>query len=288
MLVAMIQCQATAVTRPPNIILRQSVLVYPAMPDQILPSLARSTLPTTEPSPQNTTVSRPRAESRLRSVALPSLWSLHTHYHTALQWLSLMFTLVFVVYLLTITGLMQKALESDRTYISIGILLTLLCASIYCGFRALWLSGQHAGLQQITDNPSLPASRSQWLSADYLACGQNQNREDQPLVDVFIDRARSGNEILWFIAGVMIKAGLVGTVIGFVQMLASVSALESFDISQMQEVLRNMSSGMGVALYTTLVGIAGSVALGVQVLLLDRSADRLVANTVRLASDRVR
>ena len=86
----------------------------------------------------------------------------------------------------------------------------------------------------------------------------------------------------------MIKAGLVGTVIGFVQMLASVSALESFDISQMQEVLRNMSSGMGVALYTTLVGIAGSVALGVQVLLLDRSADRLVANTVRLASDRVR
>ena len=86
----------------------------------------------------------------------------------------------------------------------------------------------------------------------------------------------------------MIKAGLVGTVIGFVQMLASVSTLESFDISQMQEVLKNMSGGMGVALYTTLIGITGSVALGVQVLLLDRSADRLVANTVRFAADRIR
>ena len=68
-------------------------------------------------------------------------------------------------------------------------------------------------------------------------------------------------------------------------MLASVSQLESFDISQMQEVLKNMSSGMGVALYTTLVGIGASVLLGLQLLLLDRSADRLVANTVRYASE---
>jgi hypothetical protein len=261
-------------------------LVYPATPDQNNAASGEITLPTIEPSPEMPHVRRPRTNSG--SETLPSLWSLHTHYHTALQWLSLVFAMIFAVYLLTITGLLHKALESDRTYISIGILLTLLFASIYCGFRSLWLSRQHAGLQQITDNPSHPASRSQWLAADYLACGHNTKSEDHPLVDVFIDRARSGNEVLWFVAGVMIKAGLVGTVIGFVQMLASVSALESFDISQMQEVLRNMSSGMGVALYTTLVGIAGSVALGVQVLLLDRSADRLVANTVRLASDRVR
>jgi len=194
----------------------------------------------------------------------------------------------FIVYLLTISGLMQTALASDSTYISIGILLTLAFSSIYCGYRALWLSRQHAGLQLITDNPTIAASRSQWLAADYLACGQSKEHGDQPLVDVFSDRARSGNEVLWFIAGVMIKAGLVGTVIGFVQMLASVSTLESFDISQMQEVLKNMSGGMGVALYTTLVGIVGSVALGLQVLLLDRSADRLVANTVRFAADRIR
>lgn len=221
-------------------------------------------------------------------AAMPSLWSLHPHYHTSLQWLSLIFLMGFIVYLLTISGLMQTALASDSTYISIGILLTLAFSSIYCGYRALWLSRQHAGLQLITDNPTIAASRSQWLAADYLACGQSKEHGDQPLVDVFSDRARSGNEVLWFIAGVMIKAGLVGTVIGFVQMLASVSTLESFDISQMQEVLKNMSGGMGVALYTTLVGIVGSVALGLQVLLLDRSADRLVANTVRFAADRIR
>lgn len=221
-------------------------------------------------------------------MEMPSLWSLHPLYHTALQWLSLIFLMLFALYLLSISGLLHKALASDSTYISIGILLTLVFSSIYCGYRALWLSRQHAGLQRITDHPNQAASRHDWLAADYLACGQSENHGDQPLVDVFSDRARSGNEVLWFVAGVMIKAGLVGTVIGFVQMLASVSTLESFDISQMQEVLKNMSSGMGVALYTTLVGIAGSVALGVQVLLLDRSADRLVANTVRFAADRIR
>ena len=219
---------------------------------------------------------------------MPSLWSVHPLYHTSLQWLSLIFLMVFGVYLLSISGLMQKALAADTTYISIGIMLTLLFSSVFCGFRALWLSRQHAALQLITDNSKSAVDRSKWLAADYLACGQNDNGTDQPLVDVFSDRARSGNEVLWFVAGVMIKAGLVGTVIGFVQMLASVSTLESFDISQMQEVLKNMSGGMGVALYTTLIGIAGSVALGVQVLLLDRSADRLVANTVRFAADRIR
>lgn len=216
---------------------------------------------------------------------LPSLWSRHPHYHTSLQWLSLVFLMSFTVYLLTISGLFQSALQADRTYISSGILLTLVVCSLYCGFRTLWLSRQHAALQQITDNSSgTTADRSVSLAADYLACSQHQINSEQPLVDAFIDRARSGNEVLWFISGVMIKAGLVGTVIGFVQMLASVSTLESFDISQMQEVLKNMSGGMGIALYTTLVGIVGSVALGLQTLLLDRSADRLVANTVRFAS----
>ena len=33
---------------------------------------------------------------------------------------------------------------------------------------------------------------------------------NQPLVDVFSDRARDGHEFGWFVTGVMVKAGLVG------------------------------------------------------------------------------
>lgn len=216
----------------------------------------------------------------------PPLWSDIPPHHTLLQWLSLFFLLIFCCYLLSVTGLLHIALASDRTFISIALLMLLATASVYCGFRAWWLGWQHASLSTLIQlNRGEPPSTGQSLAADYLDCANATSQSGQPLVDVFSDRARSGHEVLWFISGTMIKAGLVGTVIGFVQMLASVSTLESFDIAQMQEVLTNMSSGMGVALYTTLVGITCSVALGLQILLLDRSADQLVANTVRFATE---
>ena len=214
-----------------------------------------------------------------------ALWSPQPRYHMLSQWLSVMFLLTFCVYLLAATGLLQTALAADQTYISIAILLVLAAASSWCGYRAWWLGWQHGALDELASASRLPSPKSS-LAADYLQFADSSDETGRPLVDVFSDRARDSHEVLWFISGTMIKAGLVGTVIGFVQMLASVSTLESFDISQMQQVLKNMSSGMGVALYTTLVGLASSVALGFQVLLLDRSADRLVANTVRFASQK--
>ncbi len=217
-------------------------------------------------------------------VVNQALWSLQPRHHALLQWISVVFALAFCTYLLWVTGLLQIALVSDRTYICATILLFLATASGWCGIRAWWLGRQHQLLDALTQPESARHSTRHSLAADYLQFADAPEDGNRPLADVFSDRARSSHEILWFISGTMIKAGLVGTVIGFVQMLASVSTLESFDISQMQEVLKNMSSGMGVALYTTLVGLVSSVALGFQVLLLDRSADRLVANTVRLAS----
>lgn len=210
------------------------------------------------------------------------LWSQQPGYHALLQWLSLVSLLIFFGYLLSVTGLLQTAFASDRTYISIAILLVLLACSGCCGYRAWSLGWQHRALHELLGDSHSASARAS-LAADYLQFANSVHDDNRPLVDVYSDRARSGHEVLWFISGTMIKAGLVGTVIGFVQMLGSVSTLETFDISQMQEVLKNMSSGMGVALYTTLVGLVSSVALGIQILLLDRSADSLVANTVRLA-----
>ena len=122
---------------------------------------------------------------------------------------------------------------------------------------------------------------------DYLT-GVNDSRADvvepkeQPhlMAEVLSERARGSHEVGWFVCGAMIKLGLIGTIIGFVSMLSSVGAIETFDISNMQDVLQNMSAGMGVALYTTLTGVTASMTLGLQYLLLDRSADQLVALVV--------
>ena len=94
------------------------------------------------------------------------------------------------------------------------------------------------------------------------------------------EQARGQHEAGWFVASSLVKLGLLGTVIGFLLMLAPVTALESFDQSQVQNLLRQMTVGMGVALNTTLLGLVGTLLLGMQYLLVDRAADRLVAQTV--------
>ena len=54
-------------------------------------------------------------------------------------------------------------------------------------------------------------------------------------------------------------------------------AVESFDVGDVQRIMQLMSQGMGVALYTTLVGLVSSMALGFQYLCADQAANRLVA-----------
>jgi biopolymer transport protein ExbB/TolQ len=50
----------------------------------------------------------------------------------------------------------------------------------------------------------------------------------------------------------------------------------------MQKVLRQMSTGMGTALFTTLAGLTGSILLGLQYLILDKGADELVHRVIRV------
>ena len=79
------------------------------------------------------------------------------------------------------------------------------------------------------------------------------------LVEIVVARAKGAHDIGWFAVDVLLKLGLLGTIVGFVLMLGSVTETVSFDVNTMQEVLRQMSTGMGTALYTTMIGLIGSV-----------------------------
>ena len=103
------------------------------------------------------------------------------------------------------------------------------------------------------------------------------------LVDVLGERLSGAHELGWFICGALIKLGLLGTVIGFIVMLATVDSAQSFDVAAIQQLLVGMSQGMRVALYTTLVGLTTSMILSLHYLLLDRAADRLQARIVIFA-----
>jgi len=76
----------------------------------------------------------------------------------------------------------------------------------------------------------------------------------------------------WFLAEVCLALGMIGTVTGFLIML--VSAFEGIDVSNISTVqnsLAQMASGMGTALYTTLVGLVSSLFIKFQLVNLENS-----------------
>ncbi len=108
-----------------------------------------------------------------------------------------------------------------------------------------------------------------------------QNNSD--LIEVYESRLKRPNEIGWFVADVMIKLGLLGTIIGFILMLGSVVNVADFDVTTMQKILRHMSSGMGTALYTTMAGLICSMLASAQYHMLERYIDEMIENMKHLA-----
>lgn len=208
----------------------------------------------------------------------------HSAYRYTQAWLILAGLQVFAVFVLHQYGLLATLIDADATYLSLAILSCYVGFCLYCGVRSIYLDQQHMDLdRQLQGNAPRPRSLSGRYFYNNQRASQQSNGSTEPntlLVEVLIDDSHRGHELGWYMCSVLIKAGMVGTVIGFVLMLQSVSNLESFDITQMQELLMTMSAGMGVALYTTLTGVVCSALLGYQYLQLDRAADALVVRSI--------
>lgn len=214
-----------------------------------------------------------------------------TTYGLFLQWLLLFGLLAFITWLFWDQGLLQRVLISDPTHITLIILFLFLIATGHCATRSLFLSHEQNALGQIIEsvatNPPGSGSHRWWadqipnstsLSGQLIsgvvvkhdAHPNNQDRSDtQLLTQVMAEQARGQHEVGWFVCGLLVKLGLLGTVVGFVIMLAPVAELESFDLSVIQGLLQRMTTGMGVALNTTLMGLSCSMLLGMQYLMLD-------------------
>lgn len=106
------------------------------------------------------------------------------------------------------------------------------------------------------------------------------------LLEALEDELKNPHNIGWFCTDIMIKLGLLGTIIGFVLMLGSVVNVSDFDANAMQNILKQMSSGMGTALYTTFAGLVCSILTAAQFFMLDQAADELVDEAKRLTQAR--
>ena len=73
------------------------------------------------------------------------------------------------------------------------------------------------------------------------------------------------------------KLGLLGTIVGFILMLAPIAGLDAADRASVKGSMGLMSDGMAVAMYTTLTGLIGSILVKTQYYMLDAATAKLFA-----------
>ena len=197
--------------------------------------------------------------------------------HLFLSALIVLGLIAFGFFVLANTGLLQLALTSDRSMISWLILALYAAATLHWLLRARALDQEYARCRAAEDpklNDPTP-SRSGFVSI-ILEASSIAPAERQRLLETVGDELGNKHAAGHFIADLLLKLGLTGTVIGFILMLLPIGEIEQFDPSLMQQLLSAMSGGMAVALYTTLAGLVTSTLLKMQYYLLDSALTNLV------------
>ncbi|MGI9324918.1 MAG: MotA/TolQ/ExbB proton channel family protein [Pseudomonadales bacterium] len=199
-------------------------------------------------------------------------------------------------------GLVQLALDSDKSYISYVILGIYLLASGHWIWLAQKLSTEQQQFailesavkdgQALTDlqteaqsNATAPSGSIRRFRESLAYKGNAKDAE--VLVEAVGDEIANGHAFGHFLSDVLLRLGLLGTIVGFIFMLLPIAEMQGIDASTMQKLLTSMSGGMAVALYTTLAGLITSTLLKLQYHILDASAAQLVTRLAVLVDARL-
>lgn len=197
-----------------------------------------------------------------------------------LQWLWLFGLLLVGLSILWDQGILQLMFATDNTYLCPLMVILFLLTCLHAGYRSLFLARQ---MQVVMAWPSAVQTTDTVLIKPYLHQLQAipKTQDKQLTVELLGEELRGQHQVGWFITGLLIKLGLLGTVVGFVMMLGSMTELSSLDIAQVQTLMQQMTQGMKIALNTTIIGLVGSIFLGLQYLILDRTADQILVAAVQ-------
>jgi hypothetical protein len=112
---------------------------------------------------------------------------------------------------------------------------------------------------------------------------QNGRRLDQALLlRRLAGNLRGSNAFGTFAGDTLMKLGLIGTIVGFIMMLAPIAGLDTGNPLAIKSSMNLMSEGMAVAMYTTLAGLAGSILVRIQYYMLEDATAKLFAFAVGL------
>ena len=227
-----------------------------------------------------------------------------------LRWLVFTGLCVFAFVLLWRFGLIRQMVAGDRTYLSSIIALLYVAASMHCLWRTITISREgdaarrggamiesgSGGLDLDGDTvvvdgagklpPGLVSAHIHDLAVK--ARLQGPRKLDQTLLlRGLAGRLRGSNQFGAFASDTLMKLGLLGTIIGFIMMLAPIAGLDPGDRGTIRSSMNLMSDGMAVAMYTTLAGLIGSILVRIQYYMLDAATQRVFSDTVMLTETHV-
>lgn len=215
---------------------------------------------------------RPQPTRASHGVAIEPLW---------FEWITLFGLLAFGTWVLGVRGVWGLLIGTDPTGLTLVIIVIFVGATLWCGRRTLELQRQRK-LLDVALTPGSPArvTHDSWAGEYWRALAAGGRDADAPL-DVLLEQTHGPHSTAWWVNGIQLKLGLLGKVIGFSILAIHIGQIQNFDPAQSQDLLKSLTTGLGIALLTTMVGLVGNVLLGLQLTRLDRFADALVTDCQR-------
>jgi hypothetical protein len=232
------------------------------------------------------------------------LVSLRTEYPAdhmpLLRWLMFTGVSAFGFVLAWYYGLFHLMLASDKTYISAIIGVLYILASLHCLVRTVAISRELDSAYRVSalvnqgvtgfktvgqdvltaDGTALPRGRVTAHIHNLIVKAklQGKHRMDQTLLlRGLADALRGPNQLGSFASDSLMKLGLLGTIVGFILMLAPIAGLDAADRASVKTSMGLMSDGMAIAMYTTLSGLIGSILVQTQYYMLDGATQKVFA-----------
>ena len=234
-------------------------------------------------------------------------------YNQLLKWLLINSLFIFCLIGFWYFGLIQNMLSSDKSYISFVILIVYFITSLHALIKIFNISSEIrnifivkdkietneksiitiADLKRlflINDNKKNYKYFYQEYISNIITKTQktdNQNFDQQILLQLFADKLNKQLKIGLLVSDMMLKLGLLGTIVGFILMLAPISNIDAYDVSTLKTALSSMSGGMAIALFTTLAGLVGGILLRTQYYLLDEANEELFSTIAQISETKI-
>ena len=199
-----------------------------------------------------------------------------------IKWFLFFISLIIALLIMHQLGFLTLMLFNDISHISSLIIFIFFIFTLKVGMELFFIKDRYLNIELFLENLSSNSKKDAVKNILYFEKSNHDgdiiiakyiksiitlnsnSRESKEVRNSFENDLTAKLETGWFVVDLLLKLGLVGTVIGFIIMLSAITEIENFDFTLMNILLQNMSDGMKVALYTTLTGLVTSILLSMQ------------------------